>query len=132
MRVSRGAWTELCCCLRKIMPGLSNERHSRFRCPKSLSSRQEGDDAPNPRITSRYWFTLSTTREERFFLVLAVFIGVFSALAVVCFRLAIDWSKIWLLGPVPEPHNWRLIAVPALTESGGGFSGDSCFSVGSR
>jgi len=76
---------------------------------------QEGDDAPNARITSRYWFALSTTREERFFLVLAVFIGVFSALAVVCFRLAIDWSKIWLLGPVPEPHNWRLIAVPALT-----------------
>ena len=76
---------------------------------------QEGDDAPNARITSRYWFALSTTREERFFLVLAVFIGVFSGLAVVCFRLAIDWSKIWLLGPVPEPHNWRLIAIPALT-----------------
>src|SRR6478752_9024714 len=64
---------------------------------------------------SRSWFTLSTTREERFFLLLAVFIGVFSGLAVVCFRLAIDWTKIWLLGPVPEPHNWRLIAAPALT-----------------
>ena len=46
---------------------------------------------------------------------LAVFIGVFSGLAVVCFRLAIDWTKIWLLGPVPEPHSWRLIAAPALT-----------------
>src|SRR5882757_3292427 len=61
------------------------------------------------------WLTLSSTREERFFLALAVFIGLFSGLAVVCFRLAIDWTKIWLLGPVPEPHNWRLIAVPALT-----------------
>ena len=44
-----------------------------------------------------------------------MFIGVFSGLAVVCFRLAIDWTKIWLLGPVPEPHSWRLIAAPALT-----------------
>ena len=44
-----------------------------------------------------------------------MFIGVFSGLAVVCFRLAIDWTKIWLLGPVPEPHSWRLIAAPAVT-----------------
>src|SRR5438094_141077 len=44
----------------------------------------------SPRVRSvRSWFTLTTTREERFFLVLAVFIGVFSGLAVVCFRLAI-------------------------------------------
>jgi chloride channel protein, CIC family len=63
----------------------------------------------------RSWLTLSTTREERFFLSLAVFIGLFSGLAVVCFRLAIDWTKIWLLGAVPEAHNWRLIAAPALT-----------------
>ena len=63
---------------------------------------------------SRSWFTLSTTREERFFLLLAVFIGLFSGLAVVCFRLAIDWTKIWLLGPAPEPHSWRLIATPTV------------------
>ena len=50
---------------------------------------------------SRSWFTLSTSREERFFLLLAVFIGLFSGLAVVCFRLAIDWTRIWLLGPCP-------------------------------
>jgi CIC family chloride channel protein len=70
-------------------------------------------DSGNKR--ARRWLTLTTTREERFFLMLAVFIGLFSGLAVVCFRLAIDWTKIWLLGPVPEPHAWRLIAVPALT-----------------
>ena len=61
---------------------------------------------------SRSWFTLSTSREERFFLLLAVFIGLFSGLAVVCFRLAIDWTRISLLGPAPEPHSWRLIATP--------------------
>ena len=50
------------------------------------------------------WFALSTTfQEERFFLLLAVFIGLFSGLAVVCFRLAIDWSRIWLLGQIRDP-----------------------------
>ena len=63
---------------------------------------------------SRSWFTLSTSREERFFLLLAVFIGLFSGLAVVCFRLAIDWTRISLLGPAPEPHSWRLIATPTV------------------
>ncbi len=72
-------------------------------------------DSTGRKRPDRSWLTLSTTREERFFLALAVFIGVFSGLAVVCFRLAIDWTKIWLLGPVPEPHSWRLIAAPALT-----------------
>ena len=33
----------------------------------------------------------SVFREDRFFLVLSVFIGVFSGLAVVCFRFAIGW-----------------------------------------
>ncbi len=60
------------------------------------------------------WFTLSSTREERSFLLLAVFVGLFSGLAVVCFRLAIDWTRIWLLGPAPQAHAWRLITTPAL------------------
>lgn len=55
-----------------------------------------------------------TFREDRFFLMLAVFIGLFSGLAVVCFRLAIDWSRIALLGPVLQPHNLRLIIAPVL------------------
>ncbi|HUC30851.1 MAG TPA: chloride channel protein [Candidatus Acidoferrum sp.] len=50
--------------------------------------------------------------EDRFFLILSVFIGIFSGLAVVCFRLAIDWTHLALLGPLP-PHNWRLFVVPA-------------------
>src|ERR1043165_3393287 len=82
---------------------------------KSTPESPGSDDNSTPNNASRYWFTLSSTREERFFLLLAVFIGVFSGLAVVCFRLAIDWTKLWLLGPVPEPHSWRLIAAPALT-----------------
>lgn len=52
--------------------------------------------------------------EERFFLILSVFIGVFSGLAVVCFRLCIEWTSIGLLGPAPEPHTLRVLLVPAL------------------
>ncbi len=55
-----------------------------------------------------------STYEERFFLVLAVFIGIFSGLAVVCFRLAIDWTRVGLLGPAPQAHDWRLLFVPAV------------------
>ena len=50
--------------------------------------------------------------EERFFLILSVFIGVFSGLAVVCFRVAIDWSRIALMGPLPHPSAWRIIGAP--------------------
>jgi len=52
--------------------------------------------------------------EEVFFLILCVFIGIFSGLAVVCFRLTIDWLHLALLGPLPEAHSWRLFAVPAV------------------
>jgi CIC family chloride channel protein len=50
--------------------------------------------------------------EERFFLILSIFIGVFSGLAVVCFRVAIDWSRIALLGPLPRPSALRIIGAP--------------------
>jgi CIC family chloride channel protein len=63
---------------------------------------------------SRRFFLSTGFREERFFLILSVFIGLFSGLAVVCFRLAIDWSRIWLLGPAPAPHTLRVLFVPAL------------------
>ena len=43
---------------------------------------------------------------------LAVFVGLFSGLAVVCFRLAIDWTRIALLGPVLQAHDLRLLVAP--------------------
>jgi CIC family chloride channel protein len=52
--------------------------------------------------------------EESFFLLLSVFIGIFAGLAVVCFRLAIDWTRLALLGPLPQSHSWRLFAVPSV------------------
>ena len=53
-------------------------------------------------------------REERFFLVLSVFIGVFSGLAVVCFRFAIDWSRLYLLGTGAVLTPARLLLAPSL------------------
>jgi CIC family chloride channel protein len=52
--------------------------------------------------------------EDRFFLLLSVFIGIFSGLAVVCFRLAIDWTHLALLGSLPQAHHWRIFVVPAV------------------
>ncbi len=53
-------------------------------------------------------------REERFFLILSVFIGIFSGLAVVCFRFAIDWCRILLLGSGDKLSTMRLLLAPTL------------------
>ena len=53
-------------------------------------------------------------REDRFFLVLSVFIGIFSGLAVVCFRYAIDWSRLYLLGTGVALTPTRLLLAPTL------------------
>lgn len=54
-------------------------------------------------------------REERFFLILSVIIGIFSGLAVVGFRLFIDRTHRWLLGPAINPSGYRALVVPSLT-----------------
>jgi CIC family chloride channel protein len=56
----------------------------------------------------------SVFREERFFLVLSVFIGIFSGLAVVCFRFAIVWCRIYLLGSGLTLSPMRLLLAPSL------------------
>jgi CIC family chloride channel protein len=55
-----------------------------------------------------------TLREDRFFLLLAVLIGIFSGLAVVCFRLAIEWTQITLLGPSLSPSFPRVVLAPVI------------------
>jgi CIC family chloride channel protein len=52
-------------------------------------------------------------REERVFLVLSIFIGVVSGLLVVSFRMAIEWLSVLLLGSSPNPHQPRLLYIPA-------------------
>jgi len=52
---------------------------------------------------------------ERFFLLLAIFIGIFSGLAVVCFRIAIEFLRIQLFGSSLSPTFPRILLAPALT-----------------
>ena len=56
----------------------------------------------------------SAFREDRLFLILSVFIGVFSGLAVVCFRYAIDWSRLYLLGTGVVLSPARMLLAPTL------------------
>ena len=57
---------------------------------------------------------IAPAREERIFLVLSIFIGVISGLLVVSFRMAIEWLSVLLLGSSPQPHQLRLIFIPAV------------------
>jgi len=68
--------------------------------------------ATSERSLGALWGSLF--REDRFFLVLSVFIGIFSGLAVVCFRFTIDLCRIYLLGSGAQPSTWRLILAPTL------------------
>ena len=52
--------------------------------------------------------------EDRFFLILAVFIGIFAGLAVVCFRITMEWTRLFLLGSSLTPNPWRAFLAPSL------------------
>ena len=53
-------------------------------------------------------------REDNFFLLLSVIIGLFAGLAVVCFRIAIDFTRLSLLGSGINPGPVRVVLVPTL------------------
>jgi len=57
-------------------------------------------------------------REDNFFLLLSVIIGLFAGVAVVCFRITIDYTRLWLLGSgidsVTGPGPARVVLVPTL------------------
>ena len=52
--------------------------------------------------------------EGNLFLLLAILIGIFSGLAVVCFRIAIERVRLALLGSALAPPHTRIVVVPAL------------------
>ena len=85
----------------------------------SPSGRQELPVVPSspaagevPKVNSHWLFTAGNLGEDRFFLILSVFIGIFAGLAVVGLRLAIEWIRTLLLGTTPSPHTLRLLLVP--------------------
>ncbi len=67
-------------------------------------------DSLRRRITAQLSFD-----EDRFFLILAVFIGIFAGLAVVCFRITMDWARLYLLGSTLNPSHLRAFLAPSLT-----------------
>ena len=52
-------------------------------------------------------------RSERFFLLVAVFIGILSGLAVVWFRITIEWIRLELLGSSLAPSPARALLAPS-------------------
>src|ERR1700741_4270660 len=81
----------------------------------SVLANHEPAGEPSRRERSRKALLKFVFREERFFLVLSVFIGVFSGLAVVCFRVAIEWCRTYTLGSVGTLSPARLVLAPTLT-----------------
>ncbi len=81
---------------------------------------------PKPTVSTptrrQYWSTLRTMlspqrfslREEQFFLLLAVLIGIASGLSVVCFRICIDFLHLKLLGSGLQPSVPRVFLAPML------------------
>ncbi|MGH9758939.1 MAG: hypothetical protein ACRD4M_14475, partial [Candidatus Acidiferrales bacterium] len=87
--------------------------------PLDSESRAHGDKNPPAREKLKsLWETwrksIFSLREDHLFLILAVLIGIFSGLAVVCFRIAIDWTQLSTLGSSLAPSAWRVLLVPVL------------------
>lgn len=57
----------------------------------------------------------SAAQGERFFLLLAIFIGILAGLAVVCFRITIEFVRITLLGSSLSSSFPRILLAPSLT-----------------
>jgi CIC family chloride channel protein len=88
--------------------------------PKDASGIKPAVSTPTRR---QYWQSLRamlsperfSLREEQFFLLLAVLIGISSALAVVCFRMCIEFLQLKLLGSGLQPSVPRVFLAPMLT-----------------
>ena len=89
----------------------------------SLPTAPDTKPDPNSQSSSRpvrnLWATwrswsnrIFALREDQLFLFLAVLIGIFSGLAVVCFRMAIEWVHLVSLGSSMFPTVPRILIVP--------------------
>jgi CIC family chloride channel protein len=87
------------------------EQNTTIEVPAENGRLEEAANLPGP---ARRALWRAVFREDRFFLVLSVFIGVFSGLAVVCFRFAIDWARLYLLGTGSVLTPVRLLLAPTL------------------
>jgi CIC family chloride channel protein len=85
-----------------------------------VETTEKAGEIATPAARTGWWESLKrggrelTQREDRLFLLLAVMIGVFAGMSVVCFRMAIEWSRLWLLSSAETPPMLRLLLVPCL------------------
>lgn len=84
--------------------------------PAPLDGGPSATLAPGAKLPRRIGWepTRKTLGEPQLFLLLAVIIGLFSGLAVVMFRIAIDWTRLSVFGPSLTPPWSRLLLVPTL------------------
>jgi CIC family chloride channel protein len=91
--------------------------------PRSVRSREALLKLMATPVRRKYFETLRrmlgpagliSIREEQFFLVLAIAIGVLAGFCVVLFRVAIATARIWLLGSSMRPSVPRVVLVPTL------------------
>jgi chloride channel protein, CIC family len=88
----------------------------------SLPSATTGESSKTPTRFWEMWMgRLFALGEERLFLLLAVLIGIFSGLAVVCFRIAIEFTTFVLLGSSLSPSVLRVLLAPTLAGLGLGL-----------
>lgn len=66
-------------------------------------------------VLRRWTRQIFTGSEDRLFLFLAILIGIFSGLAVVCFRVAIEWTQFAVLGSTLAPTAPRVFLAPAIS-----------------
>ena len=67
-----------------------------------------------PRLLANWRRWTSAISEDHIFLLLAVVIGIFAGLAVVLFRIAIDWIQLLVLGPAVHVSPWRVLLAPTI------------------
>src|SRR5579862_723331 len=94
--------------------------------PQETIAKSKDGSALKPSVSTptrrQYWNTLRTMlsperfslREEQFFLLLAVLIGIAAGLSVVCFRICIDFLHLKLLGSGLQPSVPRVFLAPML------------------
>jgi CIC family chloride channel protein len=82
-----------------------------------VTAAKEEPRPAEPNRVSLQWFSSRARRlslsEGNLFLLLAIIIGIFSGMAVVCFRIAIEWFRLGLLGSALAPLHLRVLLVPA-------------------
>lgn len=107
---------------------MESERQSAATPPPAISAPEKTDRSRNPSAAAALLETALdflgkglalvihglSLRESNLFLLLSILIGLASGLLVVCFRIAIDWTHLWLLGSALAVPAWRLLIIPAL------------------